>query len=266
MMRTKILFLAVVVLLGACGYDKLEIGPEANDGDRTLPNFRLGDLRDSYRGTPIRMEENVVLAGYVTASDRSGNFYRTFFLEDGTGAVEIMAGFYDLHNIYHMGQRIVIRAGGLTLGADRGVMQLGLAAESGSSYQTDYFGHRLVADRYLFRDSVFCDMTPCVVRLSELSESLCGRLVRIENVEADTPGECWDGGVSSFGSPLTGYRCFRDMAGDSIYVETSGYAVFADHAVPGGRVSLTGVLLRGKYEGIDCYMLKCREEDDVEIF
>lgn len=264
-MRLKYWFIAVsAMLLGACGYDKLEIGPEENDGDRTLPNLRIGDLRGFYKGKPLRVNRNIVVAGYVTATDRSRNFYRTFLIEDETGAVEIRAGLYDLHNIYHEGQRVVVRAEGLTLGADREVMQLGLAAPAGSSWQTGYFGHRLVMDRYISRDSVVRVPDPLPVGLSGLSCDLCGRLVRIENLTADTPGESWGGGLSSVGTPQTGYRCFRDADGDSIYVETSGYASFADHAVPGGELSVTGILFRGKRFGNDCYMLKFREENDVE--
>ena len=266
MRRVRSYLILFLILLGGCGYDKLEIDPGLDDGESSLSNVLLADLRSYYRGGPTQLNRDIVVAGYVTATDRSGNFYRTFLIEDESGAVEIMAGFYDLHNIYHRDQRIVVRAKGLTLGCERGVLQLGLAAREGSSYQTDYFGHRLVMERYVYRDSVFCESDPRVIRVSELSEDLCGCLLRIERLVADESGERWGGGYSSEGMPLTGYRCFRDSAGDSIYVETSGYANFADRLVPEGTLSLTGILLRGSREGKVCYMLKLRDEGDVESY
>ena len=263
-MRVRYYLILFLMLSGGCGYDKLEIDPGPNAGDRTLPNMRMADLRGYYRGEPLTLNRNIVVAGYVTATDRSGNFYRTFLIEDESGAVEIMAGLYDLHNIYHLNQRIVVRAEGLTLGCERGVLQLGLAASENSSYETDYFGHRLVMERYVYRDSIFCVSDPRVVPISELTEDLCGSLLKIENLVADEPGEYWGGGHSPDGTPLTGYRCFRDSAGDSIYVETSGYANFAGRLIPEDVLSLTGILLQGSREGKVCYMLKLRDEKDVE--
>lgn len=67
-----------------------------------------------------------MVSGNVTTSDREGNFFRSFFIEDETGAVEIRAGLYDLHAVYRLGQQVTVVADSLTLGLTGGVLQLGL--------------------------------------------------------------------------------------------------------------------------------------------
>ncbi|HAD56168.1 MAG TPA: hypothetical protein DCG00_01680 [Alistipes sp.] len=74
-----------------------------------------------------------------------------------------------------------------------------------------------------------------------------------------------DTGAES-GMPATGTVWFRDAAGDSVAVVTSGYASFAGDTVPAGRVTLTGILMYGKFGGTrEVFALKLRDGNDVEM-
>ena len=47
---------------------------------------------------------------------------------------------------------------------------------------------------------------------------------------------------------------------------TSGYASFAGDTVPAGRVTLTGILMYGKFGGTrEVFALKLRDGNDVEM-
>ena len=105
------------VLTVACGYDRFgTLGPGDLEGSGTLPDADLALLREHFYGDPFVVQEDLTVGGYVVSDDRAGNFFRSFIIDDGSGAVEIRAGFYDLHAYCQRGRRIVIHARGLAVG------------------------------------------------------------------------------------------------------------------------------------------------------
>ena len=88
MLRLSLLLFA---LLAAGCYDDAGVPAPKND---PLPeaNLSLPDLSARCGDTPVRIVQDIVVAGRVTTSDEAGNFIRSVVLqEDGTG-VELMAG------------------------------------------------------------------------------------------------------------------------------------------------------------------------------
>ena len=239
---------------------------EGDDGG-ALPNVTLGDLRTYLHAeAEMTFAEDIEISGRVTSSDRAGNFYNTFFIDDGTGAAEIMAGMPDLDAVYHPGQRISIRARGLAVGWRDGVMQIGLPPEPGNRFPTGYFYHPAVIRNYVAAERSIEPARPIEVSLEGLSSELCGRLVRIAGLEADPEavGGTW---AQTRPSPVTGYVDFHarhapDIA--PVTVATSGYASFALAPVPGGEVTLTGILFYGRgQDSSDHFLLKLRDEKDI---
>jgi hypothetical protein len=272
--------------------------------ETALPNVVLGAVR-TYLAAEAEMTfaDDIEIVGRVISSDRAGNFYNTFFIDDGTGAAEIMAGMPDLDAVYRPGQRVSVRARGLAVGWRDGAMQIGLPPEPGNRFATGYFYHPAVIRSYITAERDVAAVEPLDVSLSGLDASLCGRLVRIGGlaVDPDFEGTTW---ASTQPSPATGYVKFRAIApppspvqptqsvqpaqptqstppapaaqsvqsvqsmppapADSITVVTSGYASFASARVPRGEVALTGILFHGRGEGPrDHFLLKLRDENDI---
>jgi hypothetical protein len=263
-----------------------------------LPNTGISGLLD-YFPSPITtvVSRDIIIAGRVISSDRAGNFYNTFLIDDGSGAVEIMAGMPDLHTVYRSGQRVVVRVGGLAVGWRDGVMQIGLPPEPGSRYATGYFYHPAVIRTHVTAEHSVADVAPIETTLAELSPELCGRLVRIAGLKADFgEAELEDGGLDAPAAtwavtrptPQTGYVKFRSspadndddhtpindltsaddlVPADSLTVSTSGYASFAAAPVPLGSVTLTGILFHGPAGTSKAhYYLKLRDEKDITIY
>lgn len=155
-----------------------------------FPNMDIGDVRALYDGTPSIVNGDVILAGHVTANDISGNFYRTFVIDDGTGAIEVRAGLYDLKNLFPLGRYVAVRAAGLTVSDYNGVLQIGLAPAGGSALP-EYFGHKAILDRYVHRGAEMTTPVPQEVAVTQLSAVLCGRLVTVSGLrlKAGEPGE-----------------------------------------------------------------------------
>ncbi len=262
-MRT-IVFILLVLSLAACRrWDEPHF-----EETHALPNVTLGDLRTYYHGeAELTIADDIELSGRVVSSDRAGNFYNTFFIDDGTGSAEIMAGMPDLDAVYRPGQRVSIRAKGLAVGWRDGVMQLGLPPEPGNRFATGYFYHPVVIGAWVTAERSVEPVEPLEVSLGELSVELCGRPVRIAGLvaEAGQEGATW---AQAIPSPVTGYVKFRAASGmaaaESISVVTSGYASFAQAPVPTGEVTLTGILFYGSGgSSRDQFLLKLRDETDI---
>lgn len=265
----KILAVAAALILAGCGYDNF--GPYQSGETPASPyNTNIGDLRAYYYGTPLTVDRDMVVRGVVTSSDRGNNFYRTLVVEDATGALEVFTGLYDMHNIYPVGQPVVLRLDGLTIGMGQGVLQAGMKALPSSGYQIEYIGQRPLVDQYLSRDGRLQAVAPLQVSIPALREDMCGRLVRIQSLMFDSPEQTTWGVPSASPAvpPSTGYRRFADPSGDAVMVVCSGYADFASELIPVGvRRNITGVLLYGPAPGTagrSVYMLKIRDLGDVQ--
>ena len=271
MFRNLLLLILLCVFTG-CGYNEFgELSAPARDD---LPmNIELKELRAHYKGEPVTINAPLVIGGYVTANDRSDNFYRTIIIQDVDdvsqptyGAVELRIGLYSLYHLFPEGRYVAVRAEGLTLSDYNGILQLGLEpAESGSTLP-GYFGYRAVMDQYVVPGTSSCVVEPIVFEhVGNFSETMCGCLVRITSVRlaADT-SVTW--GIESGwnNKPQTAYRIFFDRSGTSFAVVTSGYADFAGETVPREEVSITGILSYGRTDtGKEMYMIKMRDIRDV---
>jgi hypothetical protein len=262
-MRTIVCFV-LVLSLAACR----EWEEPSFEETHALRNVTLGELREYYHGeAELTITDDIELSGRVVSSDRAGNFYNTFFIDDGTGSAEIMAGMPDLDAAYRPGQRISIHARGLAVGWRDGVMQIGLPPEPGNRFATSYFYHPAVIGAYVTAERSVEEVEPIEVSLDELSAELCGRPVRIAGLVA----EDWQAGATwaqTLPEPVTGYVRFRAAASEpdsrSITVVTSGYASFAPARVPSGEVTLTGILFYGLGgTSREQFLLKLRDENDI---
>lgn len=262
----KWIYLFVLFFASGCGYNDFA-DPTPGDPELPVPSMRISTLRSLYRGTPVALEgEEITVMGRITTSDFTNNFYRTFMVEDETGAVEIRAGLYDLHAIYRRGQRVIIKARGLSLGMSDGLLQLGLHSYSPASYEVEYIDARPLLDRYVVRTELLDDEAPLAVPLPALTGDMVGRLVRIDGLRIDYPSDTtWavPASLSPSGLPRNVNLLFRQTPADSIFVYTSGYANFAGERVPRGAVGIVGILLQGKVNGKLCYQLKMRDMNDV---
>ena len=234
-----------------------------NDGETPqAPNISIADLHDLCGKGPLNISEPLVAGGYVTSSDRAANFSRTFTIEDPTGGMEIMAGLYDLHNIYPLGCYVTVRLEGCTVAESRGVLQAGIAAAEYDSYPVTYFSSRALLDRHVRRYDIRREVAPLPLSAAELDIGMCGRLVTVGPLRLVTDGEHAEGWNVNRDGTWNGYNFFADERGTTIAVYTSAYADYASRRVPERQTALTGILQYGKADGENCFMIKMRDEND----
>ena len=145
-------------------------------------NTTIAALTATYtHGSPFEMTGGKVIGGRVSTTDQPGNFYKSLYIQDATGGIEIKLGKNGLYNDYLEGQYIKVSCDDLFLGEygyksgsnyGNGMVQIGFDG-SGTDYETSYLENSLLIDSHVFR----CDpsdieiVTPVVLSESQLPTS-----------------------------------------------------------------------------------------------
>ena len=109
--------------------------------------------------------EDLWVKGRIITSDRSGNFYKSFYIQDDANGpgIEIKVGRTSLHNDYKVGQTVYIFLDGLAVGeygfkdgkyGGQGTIQIGLKDPKQAKYSTSYIEHQYIIDSHIFRGDV----------------------------------------------------------------------------------------------------------------
>ena len=120
-----------------------------------FPECRLvsiQDVKDIYNavGGPVNMSEDIYVKGQITTSDKEGNVYKSFYIQDESAGIEIKVGKTGLYNSYKLGQWVYVRCKGLTVGEYEGAKQIGYEDITGE-YESAYLELQVLVDRHVFK-------------------------------------------------------------------------------------------------------------------
>ena len=183
-MKKSLIITAALLALSSCGL-KEEFQPvftgkyPAPEPERYWSDEDFGritsiaDLVSGYTIGQPKVLGSTVIKGTVSTTDRPGNFYKSFYIQDETGGIEIKVGKNGLYNDYLLGQTIYVDCEDLTLGmygyksgnyGGMGMAQLGFSDPSGS-YETSYMEIPLLIDAHVLRGnpSELHPVTPAVI-------------------------------------------------------------------------------------------------------
>ena len=147
--------------------------------------YTIAELAASY--TPGESSQyvykgaNAYISGRVSSNDQPGNFYKSLFIQDETGGIEIKIGKNALYNDYLPGQKLYVKLNGLTIGmygykdgayGGMGMIQVGYSDPTGE-YQTSYLETSLLIDTHIFRADPkdIQPVVPAVVEAKDLPDS-----------------------------------------------------------------------------------------------
>jgi DNA/RNA endonuclease YhcR with UshA esterase domain len=117
------------------------------------PNTTIAELKALYKTSPVKIDKNLIIGGQVVSEDRTGNIYKSLYIQDATGGIELKIGKSGLYNDYKLGQWVYVKCSGLTLGAYNGMLQLGYKDPTGE-YETSYLDVQYIIDTHVFRGEV----------------------------------------------------------------------------------------------------------------
>ena len=201
-------------------------------------------------------DKDMVIRGRVVSDMSTGNIYNSIVIqsEDGTG-LNIAVRTNKLGRTYDMGQVISVNVTDMKIGGYNGLMQLGAEGNYNNAPSMTFMESADFEGKCVFEGSadpeeiVVTTVTiPEVNQAKQTAEGLIkyqSRLVRIEGVTFDNPGQPWAGDQNT-------NRTFKDAAGNSMIVRTSSYASFKNERIPAGKGNLVGIL---SYYGTDWQIL-----------
>lgn len=187
--------------VGTFKYSEPEELPLVTDADMAGygPRITIKDLCGRYvNGTPLKLESGWI-KGQVISNDASGNIYRSLYIQDETGGIEIKTGRTNSSNEYRMGQWVYVKLGGLTLGmygfktgtyGGQGMIQLGLTDQSGA-YETAYIDLPLIVDSHILKGGMGEPVVPAKLTVAQLpgkndtqaTNKYIGTLVELEGLK-----------------------------------------------------------------------------------
>ncbi|MFO8144880.1 MAG: DUF5689 domain-containing protein [Candidatus Syntrophosphaera sp.] len=202
---------------------------------------------------PLKIEDDYSLFATVIMDDKSGNIYKSAFIQDETGGINLRlmsaGGLYE-------GDYIRINLKNTTLSIYQNLWQL-------DSVDVDKNIQKLAT--WSCETTIWGDPKP-VIEPEEATIGLINaqvfesQLVKLEDVQfrIDELGKTYADSEDEF---TTVNRILIDCEGDTVIVRTSGFAKFADEPIPGGNGSLVGVVSRYRDE----FQLLLRDQNEVNL-
>ena len=189
MKKIYVILFATVLLSVGCeefqpvftvGYEEPPV-QEMNQEVESLKSkvISIADLAKMYKtGSPWVIDKDIVIAGRVSTTDQPGNFYKSFYIQDETGGMEIKVGRNGLYNEYKPGQTVYVKCNGLTLGmygfktknsygGGQGMVQVGYKDPTGE-YETAYLEHQMLVDAHIVKGEYGQEVEPVILTESQL--------------------------------------------------------------------------------------------------
>lgn len=152
--------------------------PKAEPIYSMTPTHTIAELVGMYKqGQPLEIKDDVIIGGVITTTDQPGNFYKSLYIQDETGGIEIKFGKNGLYNDYQQGQKLYVKCKGLTIGCygfkdnqkygGNGMVSIGFSDPSGQ-YETSYLENSLLIDTHIFKGEYEGVPTPAVLSNSDL--------------------------------------------------------------------------------------------------
>lgn len=184
-MKKILTIMALAAMAVSCNL--IHLSPEEPDAFTPVTldvTHSIAQLKSLYikSGHPVNIDQDIVVGGQVISSDESGNLYKSFYIQDETGAIEVKVGRSSLYSDYKMGQWVYVRCKGLTLGEYGGMLQIGFRDESGS-YETAYLESQYLVDSHVFRGKLDTPVKPQLIGEADIRDKAnFGRYVRVEGL------------------------------------------------------------------------------------
>jgi len=223
-LKTSLVLVTIVLTMSSCIHDEFEEPPVTTIPEGTI--LTIQDLNSIYLSDSVaqgtyKFTEDYSVYATVTMDDKSGNIYKSAYVQDGTMAINLhllsSGGLYE-------GDSIRIYLKGLTLGTYSEMLQL----------------DSVHVDDNVVKVSTLKYIEPEVVTIDQIKTGgYKGKLIKLENVQFV------DGDLGSTYADeenlITEDRTIEDETGATMIVRTSGYASFAGTALPEGRGSLVAI-------------------------
>ena len=253
----RIFILSLTVFLTSCVQDDVYSTPDLQGKCQDLtPTKTIAEVKAAFAlasTNNVTITEDIIIEGYVSSSDESGNVYKTIYLQDApenpTQGLVVSVDAVSTYTSYPQGSKVYIKLKGLAFGKYGNVLQVGYMNLDPVT-NTSEFGRipeKLVKEHLVRSCAPKAKIVPKVITLSQLSSSidpLIGALVQVNNAEFPVNLLC---NVYAPNGTSVDRRIVdptRPADASTRVVRNSGYATFASEQLPAGNGTFVGVLSR----------------------
>lgn len=184
---------------------------------------------------------DIIISGIVVADDQSGNLYKQLFIQDSTGALQILLNANSLYATYPVGRKIFIKCKGLCLSDNNKTMELGIKATVAGLPSLEGIPVGLIQN-YVVGGSINNPVVPIPVTYSQLSTNMqdkyIGALIQLDGYRFATPNATYSD-TSAYKSTVN--LDLKPCSGATIILRTSAYANFAGTQVAQGRGTIAAI-------------------------
>ncbi|APQ17109.1 DUF5689 domain-containing protein [Maribacter hydrothermalis] len=269
----RIISISIMLVILSCVKNRDFDSPEIVCSDAEFTMISMAELKNFYDGETVQIQEDLVVEGFVTSSDKKGNFFNVIHFQDeasnATEGLQIELELRDSHLFFDVGQQIRIKLKGLYLGRSNDVFKIGGVFTSFGNRSVGRLPYGVVFDHVLSSCSVNEGIQPTTITIAELNDSMLGILITIENVEIkeDELGQTF--AVAEEETK----RTLVDCNDNEVILLNSGYSAFQAQILPGKMGTATGILVKdkGEYQIVvrtveDLYFEKERCENVIDEF
>lgn len=217
-------------------------------------NTTIAELKAKYAtiisGSSVEeISEDIIIEGVVIANDITGNIYKQFIIDDGTGAIVIGVNDVGLYAIMAKGQKVAIDCKGLHIGG------YGKSAQIGSLYE-DKIGRM---PKFIFQNHVKLvgipgeyNIEPMVIDATtdasffsnDANKTTLPKYVTLKNITiTEANGTKVWAPEEEIAFSNTVKRNVK-IGNTTVIFLASTYADFANEVMPTGKLNATGVLTR----------------------
>ncbi|MAQ00179.1 MAG: hypothetical protein CMC51_05170 [Flavobacteriaceae bacterium] len=240
---------------------------EIEDGYADL--MTISELKNLFvNGEVNEIESNLVVKGYVSSSDYSGNFYKEFYMQDEvenpTAGVKVAINQVDSYNQFNIGREVYIKLQGLTIGETNsgdGVVAIGGGGNVNGDEISEISENR--ASDCILRSGNSYSLVPLALNLSDINDSHVG-------VYVSALGAQFSSGLDglTYVDPDEDYDTQRDLEScvdsGTLKLETSAFSNFNDSMLPTeGSGTISGIITRDYFGDNRVMMLNTK--DDVNF-
>lgn len=231
----------------------------------------IADLKNGYytTRTPKEITGNLVVKGYVTSSDESGNFYKEFYMQDApenpTSGIKVVLNLTSSHNKFNFGREVYIRLKGLYVGETRsgdGVVTVGGKLADGGDEVDEISGAQI--PNHLFRSATTATIVPLNTTFTKIGNGNVGMFVKVDNAHfpSSLNGLPYFDPREDFDTQRQVEAC--DGFGYSTFIlETSSFSNFGSVILPSGGGSISAVVSKD-YNGNNT-VLALNSVEDVDM-
>ena len=219
---------------------------------------------------PVEIFSDIVVKGYVVSSDKTGNFYKEFYMQDApqnpNAGIKISLNLNKSYNKFNIGREIYIRLKGLYVGevnSGDGIITIGGKIKPTEVTEIDNISVNQIP-KHIFRTTVVEEIIPKKVDFASLNETNIGTFIRLENVffESYLKGKPYVDPTEDFDTQRKIQTCLG-LGYDDLLIETSSFSSFAYQTLPENAGSISAIV--SKDYGGNFIVLNLNDTSDVQM-